>query len=340
MKKIKLTIYTLAKYIGLFWLAKRVTKRKLRILCYHGISLDKEHEVFDKLFMRLDTYKQRMHYLKKAKVPVLPLDEAVDKLYRNELQDLSTVITFDDGWSGVYGETAEFMKSMSFPWTLYVTTYYMEKQTQVFNIVFQYMLAKTEQTSVAVSGIQGLDDQTFLLANDEQKNAFYNQVFQAVNENLNAEQRQQLLPQLSQWLNVNINWIIEGNCFKNITAEQCKQLSEMGVDIQLHTHRHRFPTQDIEASKREIEENKTILEAITGKTLLHLCYPSGEHSQEQFTMMEALGLKSATTVNIALNTPQSHKYELTRFLDGENISQIEFEAEVCGFSHLMRKMFH
>ena len=47
---------------------------------------------------------------------------------------------------------------------------------------------------------------------------------------------------------------------------------------------------------------------------------------------------SATTCNADLNYPDKPSLELKRFLDGENISDIEFEAELSGFNELLRKM--
>ncbi len=335
MKKIKLFIYYIAKYTGLFHLSRRYTKDKLRILCYHGISVDKEHETFDKLFMQFATFKQRMDFLKENKYPVLDLDHAVEKLYKKSLPPCSTVITFDDGWSGVYGKTSELLKKHNFPWTLYVTTYYMIKQTQVFNIVFQHMLKIT--TVVNVDFNDELN-KSYKLTDKNKINHFYNEVSYLVNSKYTAQQRQDFLFVLAKKLKVDIDWIFNTDAFKNISESQCSDLINQGVDIQLHTHRHRFPTDDIESSKIELVENKEILERLAKKELSHLCYPSGEHSASQFTMMESLGIKSATTVNVELNDHNSHKYQLTRFLDGENISQIEYEAELSGFASTIRKL--
>ena len=340
MRKLKLFIYFVAKFTGVFAICRSLTKDKLRILCYHGISLDQEHVTFEKLFMQFKTFEKRMRYLKDKQYPVLSLEEGVERLYQNNLKPASTVITFDDGWSGVHGETSNLMNDLSFPWTLYVTTYYMQKQTQVFNIVFQHMLSKTTKTSIDLKSDLELETDNFPLTTDSQKQAFYDRVFGAANTQLTAEARQKLLLVLAEQLEVNIDWIIEGGCFKNINSKQCKELYEMGVDIQLHTHRHRFPPHDLEDSKKEILDNKKILEVITGKTLHHLCYPSGEHSTAQYPILEELDVHSATVVENGLNDSNSHKYELTRFLDGENIHQIEFEAEMSGFSEYLRKLFH
>ena len=47
-------------------------------------------------------------------------------------------------------------------------------------------------------------------------------------------------------------------------------------------------------------------------------------------------IKSATTCNSGLLSVKNHLYAIYRFLDGSNISQIEFESEISGFSEFCR----
>ena len=51
-----------------------------------------------------------------------------------------------------------------------------------------------------------------------------------------------------------------------------------------------------------------------------------------------LGIRSATTCNPGLNPKGSDPYLLRRFLDGECVHDIEFEAEMSGFVDLARRV--
>ena len=51
-----------------------------------------------------------------------------------------------------------------------------------------------------------------------------------------------------------------------------------------------------------------------------------------------MGIKSAVTCEIGLNSKNTPKYLLKSFGDSEMMSQIEFEAEVYGFAELLRIM--
>ena len=70
-----------------------------------------------------------------------------------------------------------------------------------------------------------------------------------------------------------------------MTMEEIRETAEAGVSIQLHTHRHRFPV-DEHAVRREIEDNRAVLESVPGVSAHHFCYPSGDWSEEQWPWLE------------------------------------------------------
>jgi hypothetical protein len=49
---------------------------------------------------------------------------------------------------------------------------------------------------------------------------------------------------------------------------------------------------------------------------------------------------SATTTDIGLVAADSPPYALPRILDGQDITDLEFEAELCGFMQLLRRLRH
>ena len=112
----------LVKLLGGFALARRLTARGLRILCYHSISVHDEHCFQPKLFIHEDTFRKRIAYLKRHDYPVLPLGEALALMYRKALPLRSIVITFDDGWLGIGLKAAPLLYERGFPSTVYVTT--------------------------------------------------------------------------------------------------------------------------------------------------------------------------------------------------------------------------
>jgi hypothetical protein len=136
------SVLTLVKLLGGFALARRMTARGLRILCFHGISVHDEHCFQPKLFVREDTFRKRIAYLKRQRYLVLPLNEALALMYQKALPPRTLVITFDDGWLGIGLKAVPVLRKYGFPSTLYVTTRDVVDETPVFDVALRYLIWK------------------------------------------------------------------------------------------------------------------------------------------------------------------------------------------------------
>ena len=150
-------------------------------------------------------------------------------------------------------------------------------------------------------------------------------------------ERNRLARRIAERLGIDAGMIERDRFLSLMVASEIGRLSREGADVQLHTHRHRWPLEREEAL-REIAENRAYLGPITGRPQEHFCYPSGVWSREQFPFLEKAGVTSAVTCDPGLNYPGENRYALKRFLDGESVSQIEFEAELSGLLELIRRV--
>ena len=92
----------LGKGLGFFQIARRLTRDRLRILCYHSFGTGEESAFRPKLFIDAGTFRRRLAWLAANGYPVVPLEAAVEGLARGTLPPRATVITIDDGFVGVY----------------------------------------------------------------------------------------------------------------------------------------------------------------------------------------------------------------------------------------------
>ena len=113
-------------------------------------------------------------------------------------------------------------------------------------------------------------------------------------------------------------------------------MCDFGVDLQLHTHRHRFNGESQESVRQELHDNRQSLEKLTDQPLVHFCYPSGEYDPAQIETLKEAGIKSSTTTRLGFNRSDAPLFELYRFMDAEEIGMLEFEAEMAGFFELIR----
>src|SRR3546814_10007681 len=82
-----------------------------------------------------------------------------------------------------------------------------------------------------------------------------------------------------------------------MTLEEARELQASGIEIGLHSHRHRFPAESYAAAQAEIEDNRRALALVGNAPLRHFCYPSGEYEQHQLPWLAPLGIASATTTD-------------------------------------------
>jgi peptidoglycan/xylan/chitin deacetylase (PgdA/CDA1 family) len=333
---IKHWIFHACKWTGLFHLSLLFTKGDLRILCYHGFAVDDEHRFRPRLFILPETFEKRMKWLANRAFHILPLSKALELIDRGELPAKSVVITIDDGFAGVYERALPILKRFEYPSTTYVTTYNVSKGTPVFRLLIQYLFWRTGKDRVQLDGIGGELTNLPLRTADEKERASDLVVLYGESK-LDEPRRMTLAKGLAAQLEIDFDSIVKRRLLSLMTPEEIRSAVESGADIQLHTHRHRLPM-NRELVEREVEDNRAVLESITGKPLRHLCYPSGIWSKEQWPWLENLQVESATTCVPGLNDEETPRLGLKRFLDGENVRQIEFEAELYGFTVLPRKV--
>jgi peptidoglycan/xylan/chitin deacetylase (PgdA/CDA1 family) len=321
--------------LGLFVLARYLTRKRLRILCYHGGSINDEHLFMPSLFMQQETFRRRVEQLAHSGYPVLSLGEALQCLANGTLPACATVITIDDGFYSTVRDFVEPLREHNFPATIYVTSYHAGKETPVFRLVVQYMFWKTAVREVDYPGLGPVPAGKYPIQTAEEKQRLCWDIINHAETNLSEEQRCDLARTLGKCLGIDYDRLASSRCFNIATAEEVRALARAGLDIQLHTHRHRFPV-DRETVTREITENREFLSPLTGKPLEHFCYPSGLWSREHWEWLAALGILSATTCDPGQNTPATPRYALLRFLDGDRVSSIEFAAELCGLADWLR----
>lgn len=328
----KRIVLTLARACGLFALSRRVTRHDLRILCYHGAALDDEHRFSPGLFMSRDAFAARMALVARHGMTVLTLAEAVERLRAGTLPARPAVITIDDGWTGTGRHMAPVLARHGFPSTLYVSTYYVGRRMPVFNVALDYLLWKTERQGVALDDLGGPFD---LRRSDDRARLRAAACTRA--EEIDAADRRALLARLCDTLGIDWQEFERRRLFTFMSETELAEVRAQGMDLQLHTHRHRFKGLDLVDSRRELTDNAAVLAGVTDAALVHFCYPSGGYDPAQIAVLDALGIVSATTTRRGLARSGDPARELPRLLDSEDISDLEFEAELCGFLDLMRR---
>lgn len=337
MNKQKIRFYQACKWIGLFALARILTRSAPKILCYHGFELRDEASFRPRLFMAPTTFARRMELLHRLGYKVVSLEQAVEDLYAGKTQTDTVVITVDDGFYSFFSKALPVLRRYGFTATVYVTSYYVDNINPVFRLMVQYMFWRTKCQEVRLIDLHVSSD----LLNLKDRAQTEMRMWQLINYGegkCDEAGRLALCHQLAVCLEINLGDLIADHVMELMRPEQLRQLKAMGTDVGLHTHRHVFSPNDELAAKQEIKDNRESLGRIGVPIVEHFCYPSGEYVPAQQKWLDQLAVKSSTTCVRGINRAKTHRHQLHRFLDAEDVHDVEFEAALCGFSDILSKL--
>lgn len=333
---IKYMILLFAKYSGLFRYFRSKYKNRIRVLCYHGFSLRNEEKFVPGLFIRPEIFEARMKYLRENKFNVISLEDAYSAAKSGHIADDSVVITIDDGFYSVYSCALPIFKKYDLPSTLYLTSYYFDRDCPIFTLAVDYMFWNSDYAEFDLGklGIEGLNTVKAGSVELEQCKLKITGIGQAFKDN---EERIELLEKLGKITGEDYADLNDSRILNLINEVELQECINGAMDIELHTHRHNFPTDPAQAVT-EIEKNKARVNPLLPKPMSHFCYPSGEWAKEHWHILDELGIKTSTTCDNGLITPETPVHAWSRFLDSARITQLEYESELCGFTEFLRKL--
>jgi peptidoglycan/xylan/chitin deacetylase (PgdA/CDA1 family) len=103
-----------------------------------------------------------------------------------------------------------------------------------------------------------------------------------------------LLSRLAASLGVDYDDILRRRVLHLMPLSEAGELAPRGVDLQLHTHRHRVSSRQA-VFDREIRENQALLRTLRSSEATHFCYPGGVHRAEFLPWLRGSHIASATT---------------------------------------------
>ena len=336
LKQTKRIGLTAAKTAGIFSFVTRSRWRRARLLIlgYHGIAIDDEHQWNAPLFMRQDCFRERLRIIKQSGCTVVSLSEGLRRLFSGDLPPKSVVLTFDDGSYDFYKQAYPILREFDYPVTLYLTTFYSYYNKPVFRPTVSYLLWKGRSSTLKLNGLTGQDIQLNLNNAAEQAKAFEEIIEFAIKSKLSAEEKDALNAKLAKELTVDYDAMLQKRILHIMTPNEVSRLAAEGVDFQLHTHRHRTPT-DQRLFAREIIDNRESILSMSGSSPTHFCYPAGVYDESFVPWLKEMGVESATTCDPDLATRSSHPYFLPRLIDNSNLSSVEFEGWLAGISAVL-----
>jgi peptidoglycan/xylan/chitin deacetylase (PgdA/CDA1 family) len=337
-KRVKLFGLQMCRSLGLFHLVRESgwRSRRLLILAYHGFSLLDEHLWNPELFLPAAEFESRLASLKTGGYTVLPLGKALRQLYEGTLPEKSVAITIDDGNYDFYVKAFPLLQKHRLPATVYLTTYYCDRNLPLFNHICSYMLWKGRGRLVSALGLIDSISELDLRRPETRSRALKSLLVFSEENGLSAAEKDQLARKLARVLSLDYDEFLRLRLLQRMNPAEVTAIAAAGIDVQLHTHRHRTP-RDQSLFREEMEENRSRIVDMTARNPSHFCYPSGVYRSEFIRWLTDMGIESATTCDPGLASAKIHPLLLPRILDGTDVSPIEFEGWASGLSACIKR---
>jgi len=332
-RRIKHLLLWIAKHLGLFWVARLLTRRSFAVIGWHGVSLSDEHLRMPKYFISEPVLRRRLAYLTKH-YKIISLDEAVRQHAAGAIRPGQVVLTFDDGLYNFGARAAPLLKTFDCPATVYaISSTIMEPAVSHVMLVRDVLLLTNRDNAQCELQARalGADD------DDEWATAISQDALRTMPA---EESRAELLQRMAEEFEVDLDGLLRERVWQYLTAEELRELSSEGFDIQAHSHLHRTVCEFPDSVYEDTLLCKELLEETSGKPVQDYCYPSGSWERRTWAPLAAAGMRSAVTCQLGPNFAKTPPLALRRYIDSEGISQLEFESLVSGFRWLIHVLLH
>ena len=313
--------------------ASGLRRRRLLILCYHGVSLRDEHEWNPELYVSPEHLYRRMQLVRDSGCTVLPLGDALDRCAKGTLPRRAIALTFDDGAADFALRGVPILEEFGFPATVYLTTYYCGRPVPVPNVAISYLLWKARDRGT-IDGrglVEPGRDLAIATAADRAASAA---ALVATMTTMAPAAKDTLVRDVAIRCGIDPDEFIRSRLFQIMTPEEVRSLPRDRVNVELHTHRHRTP-QDAALFTAELRDNRDAIAELGGTSGTHFCYPSGDYRADMLPLLRAQGIRSATTCVPGFVLPTTDPLLAPRFIDTMGVSESVFRGWLSGFAALI-----
>lgn len=279
---------------------------RLSILIFHRV-----HAVKDPLFpeeVDVDEFHQICCWVKEW-CHVLPLSEAVERLYRRDLPPAAAAITFDDGYVDNLAVAAPVLLNLGLGCTFFIATGFLDGGCMWNDVIIE----SVRRTRLHTLDLRGLDlcesvgELTDLAA---RRRAAVQLISRA--KYLDPSIRSTRVRELAQRAEVPVPTDLM------LSSAQVCELHSRGFEIGGHTINHPILARvGRQEARHEIEFGKRTLESITKAPVRTFAYPNGvpgkDYGAEAVALARAAGFDAAVSTAWGVSTALTDRFQLARF---------------------------
>jgi peptidoglycan/xylan/chitin deacetylase (PgdA/CDA1 family) len=308
-------------------LSRRLQRRRLAILMFHGIEAQ---PVSPPCWHVLDapTLRRQLEYVRR-RFDVLPLEEALERLYAGTLPDHAAAVTFDDGTRNLLTHAAPVLRELGLPASVFLATGPMGTDETLWPDELWLAFARTNAREVDLTAF-GLGTQSLGSAADRGK------AYSIVVERFKDFPDEERIARLGS-LVASLVPELDGDTgpFRLLSWDEARALASDGrVTLHPHTVTHpilsRCPDEKVE---REVADSCAALERETGRKPTVFAYPNGRAQDFDDRAKAALrrrGVRWALATTSGIAHRDCDPLALPRIGIGSDLSFAGFQLRVSG----------
>jgi len=318
-------VFAAGEYAGVNALLRHINRRKLLILCCHGVSKDSFDLLkgYDDRQLPQSLFRRQLEYLKKHGYRFVTLTEAVQMLQERMLiREKLVTLTFDDGYRNVVQNAYPIMLELGCKGCFYVVTDLIGTQQVLWTDWIETVIrqATSDQIDLDFEGRM----LSFILRSKSQREEAMRQITRLL-KNFDWDKRHAYLTKMQPSEPVQLpsefflaDWdelrSLDPDVLE-IGSHTCSHL-ELGINLSQETLDH------------EIGHSKQVLEAALGRPIVHFCFPSGSYNDRVLAKLREYGYISAASTHYGFNLPGQNLFLLNRL--GPRDSMPAFKCSISG----------
>jgi peptidoglycan/xylan/chitin deacetylase (PgdA/CDA1 family)/SAM-dependent methyltransferase len=286
--------------------ARRAVHGRGAILLYHRVA-ETPRDIHG-LAVRPEDFREHMAHLAAAYRP-MPLAQFAMASREGWLPDGAVAVTFDDGYVDNLEAASPVLLALGIPATFFITSEGLrgvrEFWWDVLARLFFGAAALPEHLDIQCDG-QPLRLPTATAEEREAAHwALYHRIRAAA-----AAAREQLMRRLEEWAGA----APSDAPVRPLNRAELEELARRpGHSIGGHgTHHLSFSAHSADVVRRDVGDNRTLLEAAIGRIVTAFAYPFGDHDERSVEVVREIGYRSAVTCEERLVCAQTDPLRLPR----------------------------
>lgn len=277
-------------------------EQALTIFTFHKVPDQLEAGANDEL--TLPQFRKLIHIVQ-SNFRILPLEEGIARLQKNDLPPFAAVITFDDGYPNWLTGVVPILEYDAIPATFFVSTCQLEGNALWFERLYKVLdVIQDDSTRLAEPFLQhglALDRSGATKRDDLLKMVKY----------LPIAQRDSLIGACEEVLDLK-------DAFRLFDSNDLKLLQSKGFSIGAHTVNHPILACCSDAEARtEIVRSKEMLQDILREPVTLFSYPNGVPGRDirpaHIRMVQDAGFRGAVTTALGAASQHTSIFQLPRF---------------------------